>query len=69
MTTVIVQTPTCSVCGKTTLVELDEAKVERWLAGEHIQVVWPEMPKDEREMLISGTHPACWDRLFAGTEW
>jgi hypothetical protein len=26
------------------------------------------MPADQREMLITGTHSACWDRLFAEDE-
>ena len=68
MTTITVKTPTCTVCGRASFFELDSEEVARWQRGENIQVVWPDMPKEEREVLISGTHSACWDRLFAGTE-
>jgi hypothetical protein len=59
-----VRTPRCVVCGKTSTVLLDKEKFDRWQAGEHIQNVWPEMPADNREVLISGTHPECWEKLF-----
>jgi hypothetical protein len=29
-----------------------------------IQDVFPELNADEREFMISGTHPACWDEMF-----
>ncbi len=57
-------TRTCIVCGLNDEIRLDAAKVARWQAGEHVQNVWPEMPAPRRELLITGTHPACWDKLF-----
>lgn len=54
----------CSLCGKSEAIELDEEKYKRWRKGELIQRVWPRMTADERELLISGTHPKCWDTLF-----
>jgi hypothetical protein len=33
--------------------------------GEATQVAFPNMPADQREMLISGTHPVCWDMMMA----
>lgn len=36
----------------------------RWANGEHIQNVWPEKTPDERELLMSGIHPDCWDKMF-----
>lgn len=35
-----------------------------WLRGSHIQDCWPEGTPDEHEMLMTGTHGACWDRIF-----
>jgi hypothetical protein len=58
----------CRVCGKTSTLEVDADKYERWRTGELAQKVFPEMSADEREVLISGTHPACWDRLFSKEE-
>lgn len=63
-----VRTRRCIVCGSTSIVELDSKKVQRWEDGEHVQDVWPNMSPGEREMLITGTHPDCWDTLFGGEE-
>ena len=58
-------TKACIVCDLPSEVHLDAAKVARYEAGEHVQNVWPDMPANQREMLITGTHPACWDQLFS----
>lgn len=65
MTTMVYDTPPCCVCGRASSLTVDAAKVARWRSGEHVQDVWPELPADERELLIAGTHPKCWDELFA----
>lgn len=46
------------------LVYLEPAKVARWHAGEHVQQVWPELPAADRELLLTGTHDACWQAMF-----
>ena len=63
MTTTIT-TRSCIVCGLTSSVELDTDKLARWKGGEHVQNVWPERSPDERELLMTGTHPKCWDEIF-----
>jgi hypothetical protein len=35
-----------------------------WRAGAFIQQAWPEADAGTRELLISGTHPACWEELW-----
>lgn len=56
----------CLVCGERAVVELPKAQKEYWYQNEcHVQEAFPDMPKDQREMLISGTHPVCWDEVFA----
>jgi hypothetical protein len=55
-------------CGKQTLVELEPEKLARWQAGELVQNVWPEKTSDERELLITGTHPECWQEMFGSLE-
>ena len=55
----------CVVCGKVhEPIVLDAEKYYRWESGESIQSVFPEMSPDEREILISGTCPECWNVLF-----
>lgn len=58
----------CMVCGKASEMVLSKAAVQAWQGGEYVQTAFPEMLPDEREMLISGTHPACWDVLFSDEE-
>jgi hypothetical protein len=35
-----------------------------WRAGALVQDAFPEVPKEYREMFISGTCPKCWDDMF-----
>lgn len=58
------QTDPCVVCGYVTEVSLERTKLVRWRRGEYVQNVWPEMSVDDRELLVSGTHPECWDLLM-----
>ena len=32
--------------------------------GAFVQDAFPNLNIDEREQIISGTHPQCWDELF-----
>lgn len=63
------ETKACVVCGEKSLIELDGKKYHRWTeGGEHVQNVWPEKTADERELLITGTHPDCWNNMFGGID-
>lgn len=66
--TIKVRTKTCCVCNKADVLTLDRQAVESWQAGEYVHKAFPDMPADERELLISGTHPACWNTLFPGDD-
>jgi hypothetical protein len=67
--TVTVFTHNCPGCGRPgKLTGLDPVKVTRWLDGEHIQDVMPELSASERELLISGMHGECWDVMFPPDE-
>jgi len=58
------ETKPCTSCGEKSIVELDEDKFVAWRHGEHVQNVWPEKSPDERELLITGTHGTCWNKMF-----
>ena len=66
--TMLVKSRPCTVCGEYEVWSLDRQAVESWQAGENIQRAFPDMPAADREVLISGTHPACWDKLFPEEE-
>lgn len=62
--TIVVRTKSCAVCGDYEMWSLDRELVNRWQGGENIQLVFPDMSAEDRELLISGIHPVCWDQLF-----
>lgn len=62
--TVAVECPRCPVCGEAETVLVEETAYDRWVNGALVQDAFPTMDKDVRELLVSGTHPACWDALF-----
>lgn len=61
--TMLVKT-TCPMCHCDTYIQVDAEEYARWQAGELIQVAMPNLDADEREMLISGICPDCWDDTF-----
>ena len=66
--TVDVDTKPCMMCGKASQVKMLVHHYIEWTNGGLIDRVCPEMPKETREMLISGTHPDCWDKMFQEDE-
>jgi hypothetical protein len=60
-----VATRPCMFCGGSAMLALDPDLYDRWLGGEAVQSVWPEWTPGQRELLITGTHPACWDANFS----
>lgn len=58
-------TMTCNMCQQPATVEnVSVDALQRWRAGEHIQNAFPDMSAGDREILISGTHDECWNKLF-----
>ena len=66
--TIIVKTRPCTVCNQYEVWSLDCEAVTRWQEGENIQSAFPDMSAEDREVLISGTHPVCWDKLCPAEE-
>jgi hypothetical protein len=61
----VIKTRKCVVCNIAGEVEVTEAELEAYQSKPgHIQDVLPRLTDAEREMLISGTHSACFDYLF-----
>ena len=55
---------TCPYCGKQTIINVDELAWGKYQKGEFIQKAFPELNPAQREMLITGICPECWDRIF-----
>ena len=59
-------TPPCVVGKERGMLEgVDALGYIRWSElGVEIQVALPELDEDQRELLITGTHAHCWERMF-----
>lgn len=58
----------CPFCGHAHEVEVNEMDYWDWEDGMCAQDAFPYLSADEREMLISGICPDCWDSMFARGE-
>jgi len=48
---------------KTLELDITMDQYSRWRGGELIQDAMPKLTADEREFVMSGCTPSCWDRL------
>jgi hypothetical protein len=66
METAIVETLPCPVCGARAAIEVPIAGFTAWMSGTLIMDAFPEFDKDQRELLMTGTHAHCWEVMWAG---
>ena len=62
-TSFVVNVP-CRCCKEMTSLEVNFTGFEAWQNGGLIQNALPELNANQRELLISGTCPTCWDMVF-----
>lgn len=56
---------TCFHCGQTNIFILNNTDYLAWkITRKYVQDVFPHLTKEQRELLISGTHPKCWNEMF-----
>ena len=61
----IVYTKPCVMCKMPAIVtDVDETGYVAWQNGQNIQDALPELDPDQRELLMTGTHAHCWDRIW-----
>ena len=58
----------CPFCGKGHEVEVNEIDYLDWKDGALAQEAFPYLSAEDREMLISGICPDCWDYMFGVEE-
>jgi hypothetical protein len=65
-----VVTRKCVMCGQHGMVEdVDALGYIRWSElGENIQDALPELDADQRELLMTGTHAHCWERMWGSDD-
>lgn len=62
------QTPRCQMCHQSSVLDLDEVAVLAWQGGLHIQNAFPHLSADSRELILTGTHPSCWDEMMGDSD-
>ena len=58
----------CRLCEESQIVTVPREGYLRFQKGIAIQSAMPEIPADQRELLISGVCPACWKELETESE-
>jgi hypothetical protein len=58
----------CVVCHTVHTIEVSKERYDAWQGGRLIQEVWPDSTSEEREIMISGTCPGCFNILFPADE-
>lgn len=53
---------TCPICGKVNEVNVKFEDYLRWQEGALIEDAFPYLSVDEKEFLLSGMCPECWDK-------
>jgi hypothetical protein len=61
-------TKTCPYCGEPASIGVDEEAYREWKAGVLIQNAFPSLTASEREVILTGYHPECWDEALADDE-
>lgn len=61
----LIATIPCPNCGSYKTLLVNKNAYRAWRSGElTIQSAFPDMPKEDRERLITGLCPKCWKELF-----
>lgn len=59
---------TCPFCHKERSVTFPADAYEKYEKGGKVQDCFPNHSADDREFLISGICPTCWDRMFGSDD-
>lgn len=54
----------CRHCREPQAIDVVADDWARWKGGENVQVAFPYLDAEQREMLISATCGYCWDEMF-----
>jgi hypothetical protein len=58
----------CLGCDNGAVFAMTEEQLKRFQDGEHVQDIFPDWSPKDREMLISGTCPKCWEEMWPDEE-
>lgn len=56
----------CIMCEEESWFRITEKEYDAWITQDgYIQDVFPHLSNENREVMISGTHPECWKAMFS----
>jgi len=55
---------TCYYCHEENIIIVDVNDLTFWQSGEFIQDAFPYLNADQRELVKTGIHSECWDKMF-----
>lgn len=58
----------CNICGNESRVIVPAQGLWDWEHGKFVQQAMPDLNPEQREMVMTGTHLACWDSMMGGEE-
>lgn len=64
----LIQTRQCHFCNQGGSLEVPQEGVEAYQGGAFVQDAFPSLSASEREQIMTGTHPKCWDDAFGALE-
>lgn len=59
-----ITTRPCPFCQQSSTLDVTAAQAEAYLSGSLVQDVFPDLDLAQRELLVSGIHPDCWEQNF-----
>ena len=62
--TVTITTRICVHCRRPGTLEVPMDELTIYQQGAYVQDAFTSLNAGEREQIITGTHPACWDAMF-----
>jgi hypothetical protein len=65
---IAIKTDPCPACNEWSTVIVEEDDYGAWVAGLFVQDAFPYLNADSRELLMTGTHPECWESIFTDEE-
>lgn len=54
----------CVVCSSQNKITVERTDMDKYMSGVLIQDAFPYLSPEQRELLITGICPTCWDRNF-----
>lgn len=60
-----IHTNRCIHCGVLNQILVHTQDYSKWLSGTYIQDAFPWLKEDQREILVTGIHPQCWNKIFS----